>query len=156
MQPHTYTKAMGKTAAMCSYGLFFCFNCRTKLFKIQLISTPHLHSLTLALMSSGTGVAFTLGAVNFVQAAFWSHYVTIVDTLKPSSCLASSDTCQLLSSLSLVHINTDLGFSDTIVSCFSSSLPHSSLVTALLCLPPRICPLCALSPSTISSSWRWS
>lgn len=78
-----------------------------------------------------------------MQAAFWSYHVTIVGILKPSSCLASTDTCLLLSSSSLVDIH--FGFYDTIVSCFSSSRPHSSLVTAFFCLPPTICP-CVLCP----------
>lgn len=81
--------------------------------------------------------------LSFVQAAFWSYHVTIVGILKPSSCLASTDTCLLLSSSSLVDIH--FGFCDTLVSCFSSSRPHSSLVTAFFCLPPTICP-CVLCP----------
>lgn len=139
---------MGKAAARCPCGLFFsiaelsCFKCSWLTLRI---STPsHFPSCQ---MSPSPWVLLTL---SFVQAAFWSHHVTIVDILKPSSCLASIDTCLLLSSSSLVDIH--LGFCDTVVSCFSSSRPHSSLVTAFFCLPPTICPTCALSPTF----WRWS
>lgn len=39
----------------------------------------------------------------------------------------------------------------TPVSYFSSSLSHSSLVTSLFCLPPRICPTCFLPLSNLLS-----
>lgn len=80
---------MGKAAARCPCGLCFsiaelsCFKCSWLTLHI---STPsHFPSCQ---MSPSPWVLLTL---SFVQAAFWSHHVTIVDILKPSSCLAFTD-----------------------------------------------------------------
>lgn len=77
-----------------------------------------------------------------MQTAFCSLPVTTLNILRSSSGLASAGTYLLLCSLFLV--NVCLGFCDTIVSCFSSYLPHTSAECPPLLSPSVLSYVCSL------------